>query len=188
MADGSPPHATRSRHPHDIRRCSHDEGVPQMTIDAAHSTDDSAQRAALLRRAYEGEIIGCAMYQEMLKTPPEAKTEALKLLYTLERVTADALEPLITQYQVTVNADAATKEGRQLANYLTGRPWHEMWQDTIRLAEDYLTDFHRLIDVLGDDAAVGRQVVEHEEALIAFAHREMDGAPDSLAPLHDYLQ
>jgi hypothetical protein len=62
-----------------------------------------------------------------------------------------------------------------------------MWAEVIRLADDYLKDFRRLADVLdGDDAAVGRQVVEHEEALIAFADREITNALDALAPLEEY--
>lgn len=148
-----------------------------------------ALRAALLRRAYEGEVIGCAMYQALMKTAADPNSAALQLLYDLERITADALRPLIRRHQVEVSETAATKEGRRLAQSLAARPWKEMWQETISLAEDYLTDFHRLVDALEDDeAAIGQQVLEHEEALIAFAHREIDGAPDATAPLHDYLQ
>ncbi|KUI31713.1 hypothetical protein [Mycobacterium sp. GA-2829] len=151
------------------------------------SQEIAATRAALLRRAYEGEIIGCAMYGEMLDGNAYPETTALRLLYDIERITADALAPLITRYGVPVSDDDAAREGRRLAATLAGRPWKEMWMDVIRLADDYLTDFRLLVDVLdGEEAAVGRQVVAHEEALIAFAHHEIDEAGDALAPLEDY--
>ncbi|OBC15391.1 hypothetical protein A5784_02985 [Mycobacterium sp. 852013-50091_SCH5140682] len=152
------------------------------------TSDDAASvREALLCRAYEGEIIGCAMYDRMVSDPAYPKKDALHLLYVVERITAEALEPLITRYHVAVDNESATREGHQLAAALSGQPWKDMWAKVIRLADDYLSDFRRLADVLdGDDAAVGRQVVEHEEALIAFANREIADALDPLAPLVEY--
>jgi hypothetical protein len=151
------------------------------------SGDATSVRDALLRRAYEGEIIGCAMYDRMISDPAYPKKDALHLLYVVERITADALEPLIKRYDVAVDDESATREGHQLAATLSGQPWKHMWAEVIRLADDYLKDFRRLADVLdGDDAAVGRQVVEHEEALIAFADREITNALDALAPLEEY--
>ena len=142
---------------------------------------------ALLRRAYEGEIIGCALYDRMIGDPAYPEKEALQLLYVVERMTADALAPLIDRYDVAVDEESATREGHKLAAALAGRPWKDMWMEVTRLADEYLTDFRRLADVLdGDDASVGVQVVEHEEALIAFAQREIDDDPDALTPLQDY--
>lgn len=151
--------------------------------------DDAALRARLLRRAYEGEIIGCAMYDHMAKNPAYPKKDALHLLYTVERVTADALEPLISRYDVAVDEQSATREGHRLADELAGRPWKEMWAEVTRLADDYLADFRRLAAILeGDEAGIGIQVVEHEEALIAFARREIDDDPEALEPLRDYYR
>lgn len=156
---------------------------PEMT------TDTAELRATLLRRAYEGETIGCAMYQAMIDDPSFTEKEALRRLYVIERVTADALKPLVDRYQVTVDEEAALAEGRRLAAGLHGSPWKQMWIEVTRLADDYLVDFKHLAEVLdGDDAAVGRQVVEHEEALLAFARAEVDDEPDAQAPLTDYLR
>ncbi|KAA0084542.1 hypothetical protein CIW52_11110 [Mycolicibacterium sp. P9-64] len=151
--------------------------------------DDVALRAGLLRRAYEGEIIGCAMYREMMSASNHPNSRALQLLYSIERVTADALKPMITRYEIAVAEDASVTEGIELGKRLVGRSWDDMWRETIRLAEDYLDDFNRLSEVLkSEDIALGVQVVEHEEALIAFARREIDGDPDATAPLEDYLR
>ena len=81
---------------------------------------DPATRAALLRRAYEGEIIGCAMYEQMIADPSYTNTEALQLLYDIERVTADALKPLVIRYAVPVTEDEAEREGRRIADTLAG--------------------------------------------------------------------
>lgn len=156
-------------------------------FDEAASPTAASRRAALLRRAFEGEIIGCAMYDRMIGDPAYPKKDALRLLYVVERMTADALEPLIVRHGVTVTEESAASEGRQLADALAGRPWKDMWTEVTRLADDYLTDFRRLATLLeGDDAVIGVQVVEHEEALIAFAQREIADDPDALAPLQDY--
>lgn len=154
------------------------------------NTHDATElRAKLLRRAYEGEIIGCAMYQAMIDDPTHADKEALRRLHVIERVTADALKPLLDRYEVTVCEDTATTKGRRLSASLRGSPWEQMWIEVIQLADDYLDDFKRLAEVLdGDEAAIGRQVIEHEEALIAFARAEVDGEPNASAPLDDYLR
>jgi hypothetical protein len=156
-------------------------------FDGESAPTAESTRAALLRRAYEGEIIGCAMYDRMVDDPSYPNKEALQLLYVVERMTADALQPLIARYEVAVSEESATHEGHRLAATLAGRPWKEMWSEVIALADDYLSDFRRLADVLeGDEATIGAQVVEHEEALIAFARREIDDDPGALTPLRDY--
>lgn len=143
---------------------------------------------ALLRRAYEGEIVGAAMYEELIARRISDHGQALKLLYDIERITANALAPLIEQFGIEVSVDRATEEGHQLGISLTDKPWKSMWTEVIRLADDYLGDFSRLAEILtGPHAAVGRQLVEHEEALLAYAHREIADDPDALAPLHHYL-
>lgn len=149
------------------------------------STTD--ERAALLRRAYEGELIGCAMYQQMVNNPAYSNTEALQLLYDIERITADALQPLIVRHALTVSQADAAREGRRIADSLVEKPWKNMWAEVVQLADEYLTDFKRLAAVLeGEEATIGRQVVEHEEALIEFAHCEIKDSADALAPLLNY--
>lgn len=162
--------------------------MTRNTPSQQHDSTPSDHLDALLRRAYEGEIIGCAMYQELLASRLDQHGQALQLLYDIERMTADALMPLIGHYGVSVSQADAMKEGKQLGASLIDKPWKSMWTEVIGLADDYLGDFHRLADALPTThAAIGRQVVEHEEALIAFSRREIADDPDSLAPLRDYL-
>jgi hypothetical protein len=68
------------------------------------SGDATSVRDALLRRAYEGEIIGCAMYDRMISDPAYPKKDALHLLYVVERITADALEPRRNAVRTAVEA------------------------------------------------------------------------------------
>lgn len=151
-------------------------------------SEDVDLRNALLRRAYEGEIIGCAMYRGLIARRGKDHRRALELLYDIERLTADALAPLIGHYGVAVSEENATREGQQLGVSLFDQPWKSMWTEVSRLAADYLRDFNRLANALDEPhTAIGRQVVEHEEALIDFARREIADDPDSLAPLYDYL-
>lgn len=153
------------------------------------NTDSAELRAKLLRRAYEGETIGCAMYQAMIDERSFTEKDALRRLYVIERVTADALKPLLHRYEVTVDEEAALAEGRRLAAGLQGSPWKQMWIEVTQLADDYLVDFKHLAEVLdGDEAAIGRQVVEHEEALLAFARAEVHDQPHAQAPLTEYLR
>lgn len=127
------------------------------------------------------------MYRQLLNDASYPNAEALQLLYDIERITADALKPLVLRYAVPVTEGDAERDGLRIADELAGQPWKAMWSEVIRLADDYLGDFKLLAAVLhGDDAIVGRQVVEHEEALIEFAHREINDSDDALAPLQEY--
>ncbi|OUS95069.1 hypothetical protein [Rhodococcus sp. NCIMB 12038] len=147
------------------------------------------ERDAMIRKALEGEIVGCAMYREMIVHTQGVNKAPLELLFELERVTAAALEPVAARYGVAVDRDAATAEGLQLASELLEQPWETMWSNITGLAEDYLGYFQRLATALEgtDSAAAGRQAVEHEEALIEFARREVGKASDPHGPLLDYL-
>ncbi|MGW5149417.1 hypothetical protein [Rhodococcus koreensis] len=150
---------------------------------------ETHERVAIIRKALEGEIIGCAMYREMVDHTSGANKTPLELLYELERVTAEALETVAARYEVAVDRDAATAEGLKLAAELLEQPWETMWSEIIGLADDYLGYFQHLAAALEgtESAAVGRQAVEHEEALIEFARREVGKASDPHAPLLDYL-
>jgi len=150
---------------------------------------ETQERDAMIRKALEGEITGCAMYRKMVKHTQGANRAPLELLYELERVTAQALETVAARYEVAVDREAATAEGLKLASDLLNRSWETMWASIIELADDYLGHFQRLAAALErtESAAAGRQAVEHEDAVIEFARREVGKASDSHAPLLDYL-
>jgi hypothetical protein len=152
-------------------------------------TDRGEERNALLRESFEGEVLGCAMYDAMVASAVGNRKATLQLLHELERVTVEALEPLMSRYGVEADVDAVVGRGRHLADELMVHPWVEMWHEVVRLADKYLGVFTRLAELLDpDDARVGAQVVAHEKALIEFAGREIDGDADSVEPLRQYLQ
>lgn len=153
------------------------------------ASTSSAVRDALIRRAYEGEITGCALYRTMITGEMLGSHDVLPLLYEVERITAEALEPVVARFDVSVDPDAAAAEGVRLAAEFSDVSWNAMWESIVELADDYLLDFYRLETALEghEFAAVARQVVEHEEAQIEFARRELRNHPDPTEPLRSYL-
>ncbi len=170
-------------------RCTQSDLIPAATDDVGvHQSGQSSSAAENPSRPPRDGTLFCVAptrrdhrpcdVSELIARHSSDHAEPLQLLYDIERLTADALVPLMQHYQVAVSDDAADQEGRRLGAELVTRPWKSMWNEVIRLADDYLSDFNRLPDVLDEPyAAVGRQVVEHEEALIAFAHLEIADNP-----------
>jgi hypothetical protein len=145
-------------------------------------------RDELLRISYEGELIGVALYTNLAAEAPPERQEPLVLLRDLEALTANAMEPLISEYGVIIDHDKARDDGNRLARQLAGVTWKQMWTDVTALADEYLAEFTALEKTLRDThPAIGRQVVDHENALLEFARRELDDRDDSLEPLWNHM-
>lgn len=160
----------------------HNIGAPDM------DNNEEAERAALLIRSYEGELIGSAMYEKLMHFHTGRQREALELLRDMEQVTAEALSSLIEKYSVIVDPEKSRLQGLALAEKLKDREWKDMWRDVVELADDYLDDFRRLEELLGaNDSRIGRQVVEHETTMIEFAKKECADDQDAAQLLREHL-
>lgn len=153
------------------------------------SSASNAQRETLLRKAFEGEIIGEAMYDRLaVLADNDHRRETARLAAEVERTTADALLPLMTRHGIPFDRHRAWNVGIRYTDESIDKGWHGYFADVLPLAEQALTGMKRLhaLSDEQDQIATGR-LVAHEEALLEFVRRELEGVPDSTAPLREYL-
>jgi hypothetical protein len=139
--------------------------------------------------AYEGEVIGVSLFQELGRRANDVhRREIYALLEETETVTRDRLEPVMSRYGAVASPEAEAK-GVELAVELSGKPWQTIWQEMIPMAEDALVRYRSLRD-LGEPEDYGAvdALIAHEEALLTFAHLELSNQADAaLASVREYL-
>lgn len=151
---------------------------------------ESANHKALLRQAYEGEIIGEAMYVRLEGlAEDERQRRACRLLAELEQVTGDVLLPAVTRHGVAVDRDAAWAEGEEYTRRAAVDGWVAYFKGVAPLAEQALAGMRRLHAMSDEqDRDATARLVAHEEAFMEFVRLELAGSPDSLDPLERFLE
>lgn len=156
--------------------------------DAVESHVD-AEWDILLRKAYEGEIIGEAMYAslEQLATSTDQKNAA-RLLAELERETGDVLLPVVLRHGTDFDRDAAWAKGEDFTKGSIKEGWLAYFEKVAPLAEDALAEMKKLHSMSDEvDRGATGLLVAHEEAFLEFVRREVAGEADSTAPLEKFL-
>jgi hypothetical protein len=148
------------------------------------------ERDALLEEAYEGEIIGEALYSALgRRALTNHQHHACRLLAELEAVTGGLLEPVVARHGVAVDPDAARRRGVEYAALMASDEWLEVLRQIVPLAQEALSNMQRLQQISDDeDRGPMDALVAHEEAFLEFARRESAGADDALGPLEHYLE
>ena len=143
----------------------------------------------LLLDAYQGELFGNAIFSEMAgRDEWREHRDALELLATIERRTADALRPLVDATGIEVDEDESRRSGRELG--ALGGSWDGFVKALFDALPPFLANFVRLREVAADphDPALAA-LVAHEQAISAFAQLELAGFHDvSTALLSRYLE
>lgn len=150
---------------------------------------NEAEWDVLLRAAYEGEIIGEAMYLSLEKLAATgSQRHAARLLAQLEKETGDTLLSVMTRHGIPFDRDSAWQQGEAFTRDSMNEGWEAYFKKVAPLAEAALADMKRLHELSDeiDRAATGR-LVAHEEAFLEFVRHEIAGSPDSALPLEEYL-
>ena len=140
---------------------------------------------------YEEEIMGEAYFYGLAEHfDAAAEREKLALLGAVERRAADVVRPLIDKHGL-VPRDAAVL--KTLGEASIDRHRHFGWRELMTYITTrfpaYLDEFDALEKMAPeDDLAVLKQLTYHEVVTIDFAHKEIAGDPDSVAPLRRYLK
>ena len=139
---------------------------------------------------YEEEVMGEAYFYALAdQFDGTAEREKLALLAAVERRAADVVRPLVDKYDLVPRDDAVLKA---LGEASVGRHQHFSWRElmtyiTVRFPA-YLDEFDALEKMApADDLLVLKQLTYHEVVTIDFAHKEIAGDPDSVAPLRRYM-
>lgn len=137
---------------------------------------------------YEDEISGEAYFYAL--ADHFAERDKIILLARIERVAAQAIEPLLEKYGLTPKDESVLK--RQVRSYLELHQSYS-WQEFITYIVDrypaYLDEFKTLEQMApNEDLEALNILTNHEVAVIDFAERELAGDPNSLTPLIQYLE
>jgi hypothetical protein len=144
----------------------------------------------LLLDAYNGELLGEALFGAFAARESGERAKKLRVLQRIEGTTASQLRPLLKAAGVAVTADdeaAARAPGTQIGE--SGIDWDGFVKGLHDALPGYLAAFVRLRSIAPDasDPALVA-LVNHEQAINAFAELELAGKPEcSLAVLQWHL-
>jgi len=158
-------------------------------VSANENSAAASEREALLRRTYEGEIIGETIFAALHHhARDDRQREACRLIEDIELVTGRTMSSVIARHRVICDEQAARDEGAAFAATSIGDGWRSFWERLLPLSEDALADMRRLRELSDQhDRDAIDQLVMHEELIIDFIRRELAGAADALDPLKEYL-
>jgi len=137
---------------------------------------------------YEDEIMGEAYFHRLADHFDER--EKLVLLAIVERRAAESILPLIRKYGLTPRAESELKAlGKADVEHHESFTWPELMSYMVKRYPGYLDDFTALEKIAPEEDLYALNILsDHEVAAIEFAEKELTGDPDSLTPLHEYLQ
>ncbi|MEM7196453.1 MAG: hypothetical protein AAF402_16085 [Pseudomonadota bacterium] len=140
-----------------------------------------------LLRYYEEEISGEAYFYHLAEFLSEP--DKTVLLGKVEREAAASVEPLLEKYRLKPRDESVIqKEGRSYVPNHANYSWHEFMTHIVTRYPGYLVDFKNLESMAPKaDLPALKRLTEHEVVVIDFAEKELSGDPDSVEPLHRYL-
>jgi dimethylamine/trimethylamine dehydrogenase len=151
-------------------------------------SDASAEYLETLLRYYEEEISGEAYFYAL--ADHFAERDKIILLARIERVAAQAVEPLLQKYGLVPRSESELKNMER--SYLESHQsynWMEFMTYVTKRYPGYLEDFKALEQMAPiEDLPAINVLTDHEVAVIEFAEMELAGDPASLAPLQRYLE
>ena len=124
------------------------------------------QRA--LGECWSAEVSGVAYYEALGERFPEHRQD-FEVLASVERTTRDLIEAVARKYEVFIDQAAAERIGGEVAEL--GNDWVEVLNNALGYTPATLRMYENLANVLPDDEAGGRAVVDHERAQIVLFER-----------------
>jgi hypothetical protein len=151
-----------------------------------------APHLAALQEFYQGEILGEAMFDSMLRSAgDESERYKIALMLQLETETKARLRPFLVAEGLPLQEDPRMRpEGEQFARELQSATWNQKMQALAEsIGKTWLPRYRELTSILPPALrAVGESMVRHEQALFEMARRELAGESDrSDEPVRDLL-
>lgn len=140
----------------------------------------------LWREAFEGEVLGEALFRTMAERTDDADRRAkLDVLRRLEGSTRDLLRPVLERLGIPTDGEAtAAATGAGFAESAVTQPWHVLLRGIPATTATYAAKYHELRPLVADeDVEVVDALIAHEVALCAFAERELAGEADPAGPI-----
>jgi hypothetical protein len=144
-----------------------------------------------LLRAYEGELVGEALYRRLAEASQDADRRLkLMLIADVERRTNRLLQPLAERFQVHALPARIDEAVQRRVVELQVLSWKDFARKAASDWPPYIAQFQVLRDLAPTpDQATLQVVVDHEVALVEFIRLECADAPiaTSIQPLERYL-
>jgi hypothetical protein len=145
-----------------------------------------------VRAAYEGELIGERLYREVARRRADVLERGkLDAIADVERLTNLRLRPIARRLGIQPDEASLQAVIERRANELAALGWPEFIGKAVRDWPPYIARFAELEPLApASDAAVIRQLVDHEVVLVEFAHVEQSamGSEASLGVLRSFLE
>lgn len=153
-------------------------------------TEPSKTYLDTLTRYYEEEIEGEAYFYaiaERLSDPEERRK--MQMVAEVETYAAAAVEPLLDKYGLSpAPREELAATGRKQAADSPGGFTHFLRKWQVEFPR-YIGEFEALEAMApAEDVPLLKILTDHEHAAIAFIEAELNGEPDSTAPMRHYLQ
>ncbi len=146
---------------------------------------------AALQEFYQGEILGEAMFDAMLRSAGDASERyKIALMLQLETETKARLRPFLAAQGLPLQEEPQMRpQGEEFARALVDASWHEKMSELARaIGETWLPRYRALTATLPAPLrAVGQSMVEHEQELLDMARRELAGNAQSDQPVRQLL-
>ena len=156
-----------------------------MTIDV------SAEFAALVLQAWQGEVYGVEVYGAIAERRNDRSESAkMNVLVELEENMERRLSQLLVDLEIEPDFGDVMAMAEDDVADVAIRPWDELMSWLTADAEVALVDYTRMLECAPHDVGVHSVVVDvvaHERALIAFGRGELEGVTDSLAGVRALL-
>lgn len=151
-------------------------------------TNQPSQIAELLRKSWEGEILGESFFEGLAKALPDDRRE-WEALARLERVTGRLVEAVAKAHGVEVDEAEAARTGAAFAESATEESRDDLLKATIGLANDeFLPLYRQIAGVPGEDeSTLGKALVAHELALIHCCEALLAGEPGGEDKIEEFI-
>jgi hypothetical protein len=138
-----------------------------------------APHLAALQEFYQGEILGEAMFDAMLRSARDHDERyKLGLMLQLETETKARLRPVLAAQGLPLQEDPRMRpDGERFGRALDGADWNAKMRALAEsIGQTWLPRYRELTAILPPPLRpIGQSMVEHEQALLEMAQRELGG-------------
>src|ERR1700739_142741 len=146
---------------------------------------------AALQEFYQGEILGEAMFDAMLRSARDASERyKIALMLQLETETKARLRPFLAAQGLPLQEDPQMRpQAEEFARKWADASWHEKMSELARsIDETWLPRYRALTATLPASLrAVGESMLAQEQPLLKRPRRELAGTAESAQPVRHLL-
>lgn len=133
------------------------------------------RRDELLKKSWAGEILGRSFFAGLSAAMPDDE-RMWRLLTSLEETTGALVAPVAEKHGIGIDVPALEATGAGFAGSAAESGREALFKQTLEVVAEFLESYRELAALLADDEAwLGQELVEHEQALAYYIERELAG-------------